>query len=139
MIEQWRTNLGVNVEIAQAEAANFFDDLDRGRLQMFTIGWVMDYPDPEDIIDLLFYSKSRQNNTGYSNPQFDAIVEQARTEQDVTRRLQLYQQAESILLTEVPWVPLYFGRERYVVKPYVKGLDPRPIVIPSLRYVTIQK
>ena len=58
-------------QIAQTEAASFFDDLDRGRLQMFDIGWIMDYPDPEDIIDLLFHSTSRQNNTGYSNPQVD--------------------------------------------------------------------
>ncbi|HWC30392.1 MAG TPA: peptide ABC transporter substrate-binding protein, partial [Dehalococcoidia bacterium] len=63
IIEMWRTNLGVEVSIAQSEAASFFDDLDRGRLQMFDIGWIMDYPDPEDIIDLLFHSTSRQNNT----------------------------------------------------------------------------
>ena len=137
IIEMWRTNLGVDVSIAQAEAASFFDDLDRGRLQMFDIGWIMDYPDPEDIIDLLFHSTSRQNNTHYSNEAFDALVEQARTEGDPTTRLQLYQDAEQILLDDLPWIPLYFGKDHFVVKPRVQGFDPLPIVIPMLRYLSI--
>jgi oligopeptide transport system substrate-binding protein len=138
ILEMWRTNLGVDVSISQSEAASFFQDLDRGRLQMFSIGWIMDYPDPEDIIDLLFHSTSRQNNTHYSNPQFDAIVEQARTERDTTRRLQLYQDAEQILLQEMPWIPLYFGRDHYVVKPKVKGFEPQPIVVPILRHLRVE-
>ncbi len=137
IIEMWRTNLGVDVSIAQAEPASFFDDLDRGRLQMFDIGWIMDYPDPEDIIDLLFHSTSRQNNTHYSNEAFDALVEQARIEDDPTTRLQLYQDAEQILLDDLPWIPLYFGKDHFVVKPRVQGFDPLPIVIPMLRYLSI--
>jgi oligopeptide transport system substrate-binding protein len=139
IIEMWRTNLGVDVGIAQAEPASFFEDLDRGRLQMFDIGWIMDYPDPEDIIDLLFYSKSRQNNTNYSSPQVDSLVEQARVEQDQTKRLQLYQQAEKIIIQDAPWIPMFYGRDHEVIKPYVKNFDPVPITIPHLRYVKIEK
>jgi oligopeptide transport system substrate-binding protein len=139
IIEMWRTNLGVEVSISQSESASFFDDLDQGKLQMFSIGWIMDYPDPEDIIDLLFWSKSRQNNTGYSSPQVDSLVEQARSELDVTKRLQLYQQAEQVILDDAPWIPLYFGRDHFVVKPHVKGFDPVPIVIPHLRFVRIER
>ena len=63
--------------------ATFCEDLDKRPYQMFAAGWIMDYPDPEDILDILFNSKSRQNNTGYSNPEVDALLVQARTEQDV--------------------------------------------------------
>ena len=137
--EMWRTNLGVQVEISQTETASFFDDLDRGRLQMFISGWIMDYPDPEDIIDILFNSRSRQNNTRYENPEFDDLVVRARTEQDVEKRLQMYRDAEQILLRDLPWVPLLFGADHFVVKPYVKGFDVSRLVIPRLRYITIQK
>jgi oligopeptide transport system substrate-binding protein len=137
IIEMWRQNLGVEVSIEQSEAASFFDDLDRGTLQMFDIGWIMDYPDPEDIIDLLFHSTSRQNNTGYSNPELDRLVEEARVETDMAARAALYQEAERILLQEAPWVPLFYGRDHIVVKPYVQGFDPQAIVIPRLRYVTL--
>jgi oligopeptide transport system substrate-binding protein len=139
IIEMWRQNLGVEVSIAQSEAASFYDDLDRGRLQMFDIGWIMDYPDPEDIIDLLFSSTSRQNNTKYKNPQFDELVNQAKTETDTTKRLQLYQQAEQMLIQDSPWIPLWFGQAHFVVKPKVKGFDPLPIVVPMLRYLTIDQ
>ena len=137
IIEMWRQNLGVEVSIEQSEAASFFDDLDRGTLQMFDIGWIMDYPDPEDLIDLLFHSTSRQNNTGYANPELDALVEQARTESDPTVRAQLYQEAERLLLQDAPWVPLFYGRDHIVVKPNVQGFEPQAMVIPRLRYVTI--
>jgi oligopeptide transport system substrate-binding protein len=139
MVEMWKENLGVEVEIEQTEAATFFDDLDSGRLQMFVTGWIMDYPDPEDILDIHFYSKSRLNNTRYSNPELDALLEQARTEQDVNQRLSLYQQAEQIVIEEAVWVPLYNGRDHALVKPYVKGFQFPPMVIPHLRYVTIEQ
>jgi oligopeptide transport system substrate-binding protein len=139
MVEMWKENLGVEVEIEQTEAATFFDDLDSGRLQMFVTGWIMDYPDPEDILDVHFYSQSRLNNTRYSNPALDALLEQARTEQDVNRRMSLYQQAEQIVVEDAVWVPLYNGRDHVLVKPYVKGFEFPPMVIPHLRYVTIEQ
>ncbi|HEX5370951.1 MAG TPA: peptide ABC transporter substrate-binding protein, partial [Dehalococcoidia bacterium] len=139
IVEMWKQNLGVDVQISQSEAATFFDDLDQGRMQMFDIGWIIDYPDPEDLIDLLFYSKSRQNNTGYANPDVDNLILAARTEQDPTKRLQEYQQAEKLILQDAPWIPLFFGQSHIVVKPYVKGYEPTPIVVPHLRFVTIQK
>ena len=139
MVEMWKENLGIDVEIEQTEAATFFDDLDSGRLQMFVTGWIMDYPDPEDILDVHFYSQSRLNNTRYSNPALDALLEQARTEQDVNRRLSLYQQAEQIVIEDAVWVPLYNGRDHALVKPYVKGFAFPPMVIPHLRYVTIEQ
>jgi oligopeptide transport system substrate-binding protein len=139
IIEMWKQNLGVDVTIAQTEIATFFDDLDRGRLQIFTSGWILDYPDPENVLDLLFHSRSRQNNTRYENPEFDSIVEQARTEADVEKRFALYHQAEEILMRDLPWVPLTFGVQHFVVQPYVKGYDPRAMIIPRLRFVSIEK
>jgi len=64
---------------------------------------------------------------------------QARTEQDVTKRLQLYQQAEQTLLTDLPWIPLFFEKDHVVVKPYVKGFQINPMVIEHLRQLSIQK
>jgi oligopeptide transport system substrate-binding protein len=139
MVEMWKENLGVDVQIEQTEAATFFEDLDSGRLQMYVTGWIMDYPDPEDVLDVHFYSQSRLNNTRYSNPQLDDLLEQARTEQDVNRRLSLYQQAEQIVIAEAVWVPLYNGRDHALVKPYVKGFQFPPMVIPRLRYVTLEQ
>ncbi len=139
LVQMWKDNLGVDVTISQEETATYFDDIQQSRLQMWTSGWIMDYPDPENLLDLLFYSKSPNNDSRYSNPDYDNLIVQARTEQDPQKRLQLYQQAEQILINDLPWIPLYFGQQHYVVKPYVKGFDPTPLQIPILRYVSIQK
>jgi oligopeptide transport system substrate-binding protein len=139
MVEMWKDNLGVDVQIQQTEEATFWQDLDKGQYQMFTAGWVIDYPDPEDILDLLFYSTSRQNNARYSNPEVDRLLLEARTEPDVNKRLALYQQTEQLILDDAPWIPLYYGREHWVVKPYVKDFIFPPIVIPKLRYASIEK
>ena len=87
-MQGWKDNLGIDVKITQAESGTFFNDIDQGRYQMFHLGWIMDYPDPEDMLDVLFYSKSRQNNTRYNNPDVDAQLEQARVEPDTEKRLQ---------------------------------------------------
>jgi oligopeptide transport system substrate-binding protein len=139
MVEMWKQNLGVEVEIQQTDQATFWQDLDKRSYQMFAAGWVMDYPDPEDILDILFNSKSHQNSTGYSNPQVDQLLVQARTEQDAAKRMALYQQTEQLILADVPWVPLYYGRDHVVVKPYVKNFMLPPVVMPYLRYVTIDQ
>jgi ABC-type transport system substrate-binding protein len=84
---------------------------------------------------VLFHSGSGQNNGGYSNFQLDALLEQARVEQDVTRRIAMYQQAEQILVDDAAalWTTHSFSYE--LVKPYVKGYVFTPIDIPILRYM----
>ncbi len=139
MVEMWKQNLGVTVQIEQTDAATFFADLDAGRHQFFASGWIMDYPDPQNVIDLLFYSKSRQNSSRYSNAEVDRLIEEARTEQDQARRYDLYSQAEQIIINDAPWIPLYFGRDHALVKSYVKGLSVTPMVIPRLRFASIEK
>ena len=90
---------------------------------MFFLGWSADYPDPQNFLDIQFHSKSMGNNTRYSNPQVDRLLEQARVEQDVETRMSYYQQAEEIIIADAPWIPLYHGTEYVLIKPYVKGLS----------------
>jgi oligopeptide transport system substrate-binding protein len=139
ILEMWRRNLNVNVEIQQTESGSFFDDLDKGRYQMFSIGWIMDYPDPEDILDIKFHSQSRQNDFKYANPEFDRLVEQARGERDTERRLQMYRDAEQVLLQDAAVIPLYFGKDHLLVKPWVKGYTLPGMVVPKLRYVSVER
>jgi hypothetical protein len=91
MADMWSQTLGVDVEIQQVEFATYLQDLYRNRLQAFFGGWEADYPDPQDWIDILFHSESPRNDGNYSNSEVDRLVEQARTEQDMVLRTQLYQ------------------------------------------------
>jgi oligopeptide transport system substrate-binding protein len=139
IIQFWKDNLGVDVKIQQAESATFFNDIDQGRYQMFHLGWIMDYPDPEDVLDVLFYSKSKQNNSRYSDPVVDQKLEAARTEQDTEKRLALYQDVEKKLIGDAAWIPMFFDTTHALVKPYVKNFTFPPTVIEQFRDVEVNR
>jgi oligopeptide transport system substrate-binding protein len=138
IIEMWRTNLGVDVQIQQAEPATFFQDIANGRYQIFHLGWIMDYPDEEDLLNIHFDSASPNNDTGYHNPQVDDLLRRALVEPNQQQRIQLYQQAEQQILNDVPWIPLFFDRVHVLIKPYVKGFVLSPAVVPQLRYISLE-
>jgi len=137
ILEMWNRNLGIEVEIQQTEWATFLQDLNQLRFQMFGgMGWIADYPDPENFLDILFHTGSSNNQTGYTNPELDRLLEQARVEQDQKVRYGLYHRAEEIILEDASWIPLWYGISRYVlVKSYVKDYFLVPLVVPILRYV----
>jgi oligopeptide transport system substrate-binding protein len=139
IVQYWKDNLGIDVKIQQAESATFFGDIDQGRYQMFHLGWIMDYPDPEDVLDILFYSKSRQNNTRYNNPDVDSKLEQARVETDTEKRLALYQDVEKTLVQQAVWMPMFFDKTHALVKPYVKNFTFPPMVIERYRDVEVDR
>ncbi len=138
-LEMWKQNLGVEVEVEQVETATFFQDVRRGKYQMWESGWAADYPDPENFLDIHFYSQSRQNETKYENKDVDRLIEQARVERDQTKRFDLYNQIERQLLQDAPWVPLYYSNSPVLVKSYVKGWQSSGLVIPILKYVSIER
>ena len=136
VLQMWEKNLGIKAEFQRTEFATFLKDLHKRRFQMFDIGWIADYPDPENFLDILFHSDSSNTHTNYNNPQVDALLEQARTETDEITRYQLYNQAEQIIIDDAPWIPLWYSGERYVlVKPNVHDYLLPPLHIPRLRYV----
>jgi oligopeptide transport system substrate-binding protein len=139
IIEEWRRNLGVTVTVRQLEPDFFLYVLKQEKDQLFDSGWIADYPDPQDFLSLLFHSGA-QNNTGeYSSPQLDALLDKAAVEQNAAARLGQYQTAEGMIIQDAAILPLYFGRNYELVKPYVKGYALSPLGYPLLNKVSIQK
>ena len=137
IVDMWRTNLGVEVQTQLAESATFYQDIADGRYQAFHLGWIMDYPDEEDLLNIHFDSESPNNHTFYKNAQLDDLLRRAQTEPDKPTRNQLYQQAEQIILDDVPWMPLFFSRYHQLIKPYVQNYQVAGTIVPRLRFVTL--
>ncbi len=137
VIEMWKQELGVEVEIQQVEWATYLQDLNANKFQAFAgLGWEADYPDPQDFLDILFHSDSSINHGGYSNAEVDSVLELARTEPDVVKRVGLYQEAEELIINDAAWVPLWFTGERYVlIKEHVQDYRVTPMIIPKLKQV----
>jgi oligopeptide transport system substrate-binding protein len=139
MAQMWEQNLGVTITIENLEPDKYFDLLYSGQHgQLFSGGWCADYPDPENFADVLFHTGAEQNTGKYSNLALDAILDQARTEQDVTKRIQLYQQAEQIIVQDAPGLFLLHDVSYELVRPTIKGFVLTPITIPLERYLRLQ-
>ena len=141
IVEMWKQTLGLNVEFQQVEWATFLQDLNAKKLQVFSgLGWQADYPDPQNFLDVLFYSKSDINHGAYVNQELDKLLEEARSEPDWNKRVALYQKAEQLVLDDAAWVPLWFSTEVPVlIKPQVKNYKLLPLIVPHMRDVYIDK
>ena len=139
LAQMWQQNLGVTITVENLEPNYYYDQIYSGHHgQLFSGGWCADYPDPENFADVLFHTGSQQNNGGYSNPQLDALLDAARVEQDVSKRIAMYQQAEQIIVDDASALFTTYSLSYQLVKPYVKGYVFTPIDIPIERYMWLE-
>ncbi len=135
--EQWRKNLGVDVELRNSEWRVYLDDMSKMRFQMIRRGWIADYKDPTTFIEV-FGSHSGNSNTGWSNAEFDRLVEEAEKQADRAKRYELLKQAEAILCDEVPAIPLYFYVNQNCWPDTVKGMHSTLLDVHPLAGVHIE-
>ena len=137
--EQLKVNLGLDVVL---EPVTFQIRLQRTTAKDYDIvlaGWGPDYNDPMTFLDL-WLSTSGQNNSGWASPAYDALIAAAKVEADPAKRMDTLQQAEAMLMDELPIVPTFYRLRNAVVKPHVKGVVVRamsPDV--DFRFADIQK
>lgn len=121
--QQLKNNLNMDVTLQVLEPNVFRTGLYKNQYQMVLIRWYMDYPDPNDLYYLVWYSKFPSGHRHhFSNDQYDTLVTQAAGEIDPEKRLTLYRDAEKTLLTEAAYVPLYYPYGVALAKPWVKGI-----------------
>jgi oligopeptide transport system substrate-binding protein len=137
MIQMWQQNLGVSITVENLEPDKMFEVVSAGNHgQLISSGWCADYPDPENFADALFHTDSEMNTDNYSNPNLDRILEQARVEPDVSKRIGMYQQAEQIIVDDAPAIFLTHSISYILVKPYVKGYILSPVsTFPGFRFL----
>ncbi len=137
MISTWQDVLGVEVTIELLDPENFSATVREEHGHMVAYGWCADYPDPENFLDVLYHSESDFNVSGYSNPEVDALLEEARVELDVNRRLELYEQIESLLLADYATVPLRHGVSDVLVSDRIEGFVLVPIGAPIIPLLSL--
>jgi oligopeptide transport system substrate-binding protein len=108
---------GITVKLSNFEWGTFLDKLSKGNKgsgsQVFRMGWIGDYPSMDNFLYPLFQSSMARTGSYsfYSNTQVDDLLTQARSTADAQQRYNLYAQAEKIILTDMPAIPLYFYRD----------------------------
>ena len=138
LADMWQKNLGVTIQVENLEPDKAQDEIHAGRHgQLISDGWCADYPDPENFADALYHSGAQQNVGHYSNPILDTMLEKARTERNVTLRMQMYAQAEQAIVNDAAAIFLSHSLSYILVKPYIKGYTQTPINVPIFRYLSL--
>ena len=123
---------GIEVKLGNYEWATFLQKLSEGNQgngsQLFRMGWSADYPSMDNFLYPLFQSAmSRTMYTFYGNTQVDDLIQQARSTADAQQRYDLYAQAEKMILTDMPAIPLYFYRDFRVTNNRIGGFVHNPM------------
>ena len=102
------------------------------KMPAFVRAWYADFPDPDNFLGTLFHSKSKYNYMAYRNEDVDRLLDQAKTERDYLKRMEMYRRIEEIVLREAPIVPMVHNLLQMVFQPYVKGMEVNALGAPYL-------
>jgi len=117
----WKSVLGVEATLSNQEWKVFIDTRNQKvQTQVFRHGWIGDYNDAFTFAEIL-RSTAGQNDMGYANPEYDALLDAAQAELDLDRRAALLEQAERVMLADMPIIPLYYYVSKHVIKPWMQG------------------
>lgn len=136
--EMWKRYLGIDKVVLQNR--EWKDYLQAQRAVNFTIsrsGWVADYPDPLAFIEI--FTKGGANNlTNWSNDKYDALIQSARSEFNPETRSKNLVDAETILLNELPIIPLYYITSPFLLDVHISGFYENILDLHPLKSVYIK-
>ena len=120
--EQWRRVLGVTVELQAVERKVFFDRTSKRNFQLAVGSWTADYGDSMNFLEIFKFKGSGSNNTAWEHPRYRQLLDLALEAKDPEQRTELFRECETILMQEMPIIPLFHYTLLYVAKDEVKGV-----------------
>ncbi|MEO8665170.1 MAG: ABC transporter substrate-binding protein [Ignavibacteria bacterium] len=146
-IQNMLKEIGINMKLNIIQFAQHLDNIDAGRADFFRLGWIADYPDPENFLNL-FYGKnvpkdpkaiSPINSTRFQDAEYDKIFEKAISTIDQTARYELYYQAEQIAISKAPLMIIFYDEDYRMIQPYVKGYPANAMNRVDFRHLWLDK
>jgi len=118
--QMWKVNLGINVTLKNQEWKVYIDSQQKLDYDISRSGWIGDYPDPNSFLDM-WQTAGGNNNTGWSNKKYDALIKEANSTGDMKKRNEYFGQAETILMDEMPIIPIYTYTTKYLLSERIVG------------------
>jgi len=138
MQSQWKQNLGVTVGLRNMEWKTFLESRAKLEYKGFARGaWGADYMDPFTFLSI-FYTAG-ESGTGWEDPKYVAMLDEANRTLDHAKRYELLAKAEAYLLDNQPIIPIDTPSVNWLKKPYVKGMYPNPGSLFAWKYVYIER
>ncbi len=123
--QMWKTNLGVDITLRNEEWKVYLNSTSNEQMDfdLARAGWIGDVVDPMNFLEC-FITGNGNNRTGWGNAEYDRLLAEAIKQNDMTKRYALYDQAEHILMDEVPILPIFHYVRPYLIQPDVRGYEP---------------
>ena len=139
-IQQELRSLGIKVEVVINTFPAFLEKARKGQLQFWQGGWVLDYPDAENVLQLLSSQNlpPGQNYFNYENSDYDKLFQEARVIEDGKRKFELMQKMEDLVNADLPWVMQYYARNYILSHKYLKNFLYSDIIYNNIKYLKIE-
>jgi peptide/nickel transport system substrate-binding protein len=121
--------VGINMGIRQWEFQALMEEVKKGEFDMVLLGWSPSTGDADQGLFPVFHSKEwppASNRAHYANAKVDRLLEEAKMEVDPENRLELYRQAQEIIMDEAAWIFLHYPKQVVVTQSNVTGLEVLP-------------
>ena len=136
--QMWKETLNIDVVLLNQEWKVYLDSVSSGNYAIARAGWIGDYVDANNFLDM-WICGGGNNRTGWCNPDYDRmILQQAPKAASQEQRLQIFTQAEKLLLEEMPVIPLYIYVSKHLVSPSVKNFPKNILNQPSFKDIYLE-
>lgn len=135
--QMWQKNLNIKVMLKNQEWKVYLDSTQQGDFQVARAGWIGDYVDPNTFLDL-WITGGGNNRTRWSNSDYDNFISTAAATSDAAVRFNAFQKAETILLNELPIMPIYLYVSLSLIQPGVRGWYPTLLDHHPYKYVYLE-
>ncbi|MBD3859769.1 peptide ABC transporter substrate-binding protein [Bacillus sp. 28A-2] len=120
--EMWKKDLGVKVELDNSEWNVYIDKIHSGDYQIGRMGWLGDFNDPVNFLELYKDKDGGNNDTGWESKEYKQLLNDSAKETDKTKREEMLKKAEEIIINDMPVAPIYFYTQPWVQDPKLKGV-----------------
>jgi oligopeptide transport system substrate-binding protein len=137
--QMWKDALNIDITLVNQEWKVYLDSIDQMDFQLARRGWIGDYVDPNNFLDL-FLCGGGNNNTGFCDPVYDQMIkEQAPRATTRQERFRIFTEAETRLMEQMPIIPIYTYTSNHLIHPSVRGMPPNLMDHVNFKYVSLDK
>jgi oligopeptide transport system substrate-binding protein len=134
--------LGIHLQVRDTQYNRFQEKMRTGNAQIFSWGWVADYPDPENFLFLLYGPNGKvksggENAANYVNPEFDKLFEQMKNMPNNPERFAIIQKMLAIVRYDAPWVFGFYPKNLQLAQSWVRITKPAEMAHNTMKYQRI--
>ena len=119
----WSKHLNIRINIQNMDWGSYINAQQSLNFDLASAGWIGDYLDPTTFLNM-WTQGNGNNNTGWSDPRYTALLREAALKSEPTARLALFREAEALLMDAQPIIPISYYTRNYLLRPEVKGWHP---------------